>query len=401
MFLQLHTLTSHHATLLNRDDAGLAKRIPFGNAQRLRVSSQCLKRHWRLALAQRFAASLPDAVRSRHFFSRVILPRLQEEGAMEQARAVALTDQLKKGLIKSSGAKEEKAAKGGKGAVDPVTQLAMAQPVLFGAPEADYLVSLALEAHRQHAATEAACQALAGVVGKAGDNFKAMLKSAGFGNQPGGLSAALFGRMVTSDILARVDAAVHVAHAFTVHRADTEVDYFTVVDDLNTGEETGAAHAGDMELGAGLYYGYVVVDLPLLVSNLSGVAPEKWREGDLGTTRAVLGALVEAAATVSPGAKKGSTAPYAWADWVLLEGDAGQPRSLANAYLEALPQRGDAMTAAAQRAVDHLHSLDAMYGAGEGCRAVASRTGVAPAGVTPEALPKAVARVLDHLLGEG
>ena len=47
MFLQIHTLTAYPASLLNRDDAGLAKRIPFGNAQRLRVSSQCLKRHWR------------------------------------------------------------------------------------------------------------------------------------------------------------------------------------------------------------------------------------------------------------------------------------------------------------------------------------------------------------------
>ena len=32
MFLQIHTLTSYAAALLNRDDAGLAKRIPFGNA---------------------------------------------------------------------------------------------------------------------------------------------------------------------------------------------------------------------------------------------------------------------------------------------------------------------------------------------------------------------------------
>ncbi|MCV5263720.1 type I-E CRISPR-associated protein Cas7/Cse4/CasC, partial [Escherichia coli] len=47
MFLQIHTLTAYPASLLNRDDAGLAKRIPFGNATRLRVSSQCLKRHWR------------------------------------------------------------------------------------------------------------------------------------------------------------------------------------------------------------------------------------------------------------------------------------------------------------------------------------------------------------------
>ena len=48
-FLQIHTLTSYTAALLNRDDSGLAKRLPYGNALRTRVSSQCLKRHWRIA----------------------------------------------------------------------------------------------------------------------------------------------------------------------------------------------------------------------------------------------------------------------------------------------------------------------------------------------------------------
>ena len=32
MFLQIHTLTAYPASLLNRDDAGLAKRIPFGES---------------------------------------------------------------------------------------------------------------------------------------------------------------------------------------------------------------------------------------------------------------------------------------------------------------------------------------------------------------------------------
>ena len=38
-FVQIHYLTSYPAALLNRDDAGLAKRIPFGGVTRTRVSS--------------------------------------------------------------------------------------------------------------------------------------------------------------------------------------------------------------------------------------------------------------------------------------------------------------------------------------------------------------------------
>ena len=38
--------------------------------------------------------------------------------------------------------------------------------------------------------------------------------------------------MVTSDILARGDAAVHVAHAFTTHADPFETDYFSALDEL-------------------------------------------------------------------------------------------------------------------------------------------------------------------------
>ena len=46
-FLQIHTLHSYSAALLNRDASGWAKRMDFGGATRTRISSQCLKWHWR------------------------------------------------------------------------------------------------------------------------------------------------------------------------------------------------------------------------------------------------------------------------------------------------------------------------------------------------------------------
>ena len=93
-----------------------------------------------------------------------------------------------------------------------------------------------------------------------------------------GLDAALFGRMVTSDNLARADAAVHVAHAFTVHGEHTETDYFAAVDDLlGSGEEEtqlGSGHIGTTELTSGLFYGYVVVDVAQLVPHQHRPRPE-------------------------------------------------------------------------------------------------------------------------------
>src|SRR5690625_4441135 len=46
-FLQLHMLTSYPPSNLNRDDLGRPKTAVMGGANRLRVSSQSLKRAWR------------------------------------------------------------------------------------------------------------------------------------------------------------------------------------------------------------------------------------------------------------------------------------------------------------------------------------------------------------------
>jgi CRISPR system Cascade subunit CasC len=234
MFLQIHFLTSYHASLLNRDDVGLAKRINFGGSPRLRVSSQCQKRHWREWMLEQTV--LPRGYRTRHFFSRIVKRRLVAEGMDEQV-AHDLILQLSDQLLSSSGDKT---------ALDQET-LAMKQPVLFGKPEADYFVQLIQEAANQ-GDKEAAKSYVDEQMKRGKRNFKALLEQAGFGNPAAGFEGALFGRFVTSDILARVDAPVHVAHAFTTHVLDTEVDFFTVVDDL-AGDETGAAHANDMELG--------------------------------------------------------------------------------------------------------------------------------------------------------
>jgi CRISPR system Cascade subunit CasC len=348
MFLQMHALTSFHASLLNRDDAGLAKRIPFGDASRLRISSQCLKRHWREALQEQL--DLPDGIRTREFFSRVILPRLVHEAGVDESSAYKLIETLMGKLIS--------------GGLDKENPLFMKQPALFGKPEADFFVALLTECAGE--SDEKAAKARLTERLKADKNgFKALLRQAGYGNLYAGFEGALFGRFVTSDILARSDAAVHVAHAFSVHPVATEVDYFTVVDDLSKDEETGAAHAGDMELGSGLFYQYVAVDIPLLVSNFTACEPKTWRAQESADTEAALKVLLRTIATVSPGAKLGATAPYARADFTLFESGLEQPRSLANAYLQSMQFRSgdDPMQKSVDALGAHLQDVDGMYGA--------------------------------------
>ncbi|TXN17287.1 type I-E CRISPR-associated protein Cas7/Cse4/CasC [Methylobacterium sp. WL122] len=332
-------LSSYPAVLLNRDDAGLAKRLPYGGSTRTRVSSQSLKRHWRMAEDAWALKSVgaPMGIRSREIVERRILPHLTGDPKVVEAVGAALVKYM---YGKSS------------------AELQKRQAILLGQPEIDYLTRIAVEAASALDAKSAEAEIDARLgKGTGKTNLAAMLASAG--KLSAGLEAALFGRMVTSDPEANTDAAIHVAHAFTVHREESESDYFTVVDDLRV--EAGEAGSGgifDTELISGLFYGYVVVDVPLLVSNLSG---------DHDLAGKVVEHLLHLIATVSPGAKKGSTAPYAYADLMLVEAGTRQPRSLAAAFRKAiqLQRDGDIATEAVAAMADHLMRLDGAYGSSE------------------------------------
>jgi CRISPR system Cascade subunit CasC len=203
---------------------------------------------------------------------------------------------------------------------------------------------------------EAAIEAAIGR-GEGKKNLAAMREIAG--NLAAGLESALFGRMVTSDPEANTDAAIHVAHAFTVHAEESESDYFTVVDDLRQDDPTEAGTAGifETELTSGLFYGYVVVDVPALVANLGD---------DPKLAGRVVEHLLHLIATVSPGAKKGGTAPYAYAELMLVETGRAQPRSLAGAFRSAVPLKTPDLLGTALTALgNHLQAMDAAYGVGE------------------------------------
>ncbi|MGK3274680.1 type I-E CRISPR-associated protein Cas7/Cse4/CasC [Comamonas kerstersii] len=349
-FLQIHTLHNYPAALLNRDDAGLAKRLPYGDAIRTRISSQCLKRHWRVA-EDAFALKnldVPMAVRSRET-PRLIKERLMAAGVTEPLAQLSVEGLRAAGLLDK--AKELKGQ----------DALATGQAVLLGYAEIEYLVQRCAALASEHTEEKALKTAIANFLKEEKKNIEAMRLGCG-------LESALFGRMVTSDVLASRDAAIYVAHAFTVHEAQVENDYFTVVDDLlQEAGETGSAGIFDTELASGLYYGYLVVDVPQLVANLEGIEIKDWASAT-PEQRSLAGRVVQhllhLVATVSPGAKRGSTAPFEWAKFMLVEASDWQPRSLAGAFQNALSTRQPRLRqAAVQRLSDEIARLDAAYGA--------------------------------------
>lgn len=389
-FLQIHSLASFPGTLLNRDDAGLAKRLPFGGATRARVSSQALKRRWRFA----GEADHESAVRAPHSLQSLGVPMGDRSKEVVERRVIP---QAVEGLPPLHAAAQKVLADAlivalyGEKAADPKNR----QALFFGHPEIGYVQQVARDLAQQavtqdtllaSAASPPSKEALKAFADSLKESLKPLQKNlralTGATRGSAGLESALFGRMVTSDTAANVNAPVHVAHAFTVHAIERELDYVTAVDDLRSrGDDAQAGSAGifDIELTSGLYYGYVNVDVALLVANLNENATLAGQVADR---------LIQLIARTSPGAKKGSTAPYAHAEFMLVETGDDQPRTLANAFRTPVPFDGDVFAGAMSALEGHLGNLDRAYGV---------KTERRQLSVTPPALSNVPSVTLDAL----
>lgn len=370
--IQIHALTPYSGVLLNRDDAGRAKRQP-GTYDSIRVSSQCERSHWRHADGEWSLASLGAmSVRSRVTFrteiaeplvrgglrQEIVVPILaafQAKLLGESAKAVKEKKEAEKG---EGGEKANEKAKGkgkGKGA-GTLESLDTNQVIVLGRPEIDFIRAATAEIASSVTSIESAEAAVLEYLKRNKGNLDALVRASG-------LDAALFGRMVTSDYLSRGDSAIHVAHSFTVHEEMAEPDYFTAVDELRReAGESGAGMVGETELTTGLFYKYIAIDVPLLVSNLEGVAQGAWAEADRDLAARVVEHLIHLIACVSPGAKLGSTAPYSYADFILVEAGQRAPRTLAGAFLNPVPSSGDLLRNTLGAVSGRLDGLDRMYG---------------------------------------
>lgn len=319
-FLQLHFLTAYAPSNLNRDDLGRPKTALFGGTQRLRVSSQSLKRAWRTS--EGFAQSLEGHVGLRtKDFGGLVFDTLKT--AFDEKQADKLAKQIAAEFGKVA-AKEE----GEKGR--RTEQLAHITP-----DERARLKKLAgALVAEQREPTEAE---LAGLVSAA----------------KGAADIALFGRMLAAKSQFNVEAAAQVAHAISVHRVAIEDDYFTAVDDLNTGrEDSGAGHVGTQEFASAVLYHYVCVDRAQLLENL----------GDEALVEKTLEALGNACLSVGPNGKQASFASRALASYALVEKGDDQPRSLAVAFL--VPVKGEDLLGGAVKALkDTKTRFDKVYDA--------------------------------------
>jgi CRISPR system Cascade subunit CasC len=322
-FVQLHLLTSYPPANLNRDDLGRPKTAMMGGEPRLRVSSQSLKRAWRTSTV--FEESLKGhiGVRTKEMGIEVFRA-LREKGISKKDAA-----DWAKAIAEQFG-KLKKADKSNETQEFEIEQLAHFSP-------------------EEQQAIQALIEVLVERKTKPEDKELELLRQ-----NHTAADIALFGRMLASKPLYNTEAAAQVAHAISVHSVVVEDDFFTAVDDLNKGEnDSGAAHLGETEFAAGLFYLYLCIDKQLLIDNLSG---------DETLANKTLAALIESATTVSPNGKQNSFASRARTSYLLCETGKQQPRSLSVAFLKPII-KGDMLVNAKQRLEKTKSNMAQVYGA--------------------------------------
>jgi CRISPR system Cascade subunit CasC len=335
-----------------------------------------LKYHWRHNDSEYglYQLDVPHTVRSRQTFRQLVAQPLIEDGYPPKLVACAVNT-LKELVLSGESVSDSEHKKTLQGELDLDSVLKTSQVTIFGEPEVRYLRQLAadtIDPLRQELGVlwenqeaELTKEQIKLVTDRLKDISKKELKKNLKGMRVAtGLDAAMFGRMATSDILARGDAAIHVAHSFTTHAEESESDYFSAIDELvaSMGEgELGSGHINANELTSGLFYGYVVVDVPLLVSNLEGCERKDWVDADRTLAADVVERLIHLVATASPGAKLGSTAPYSRSEFVLVEVGTSQPRTLANAFRKPVDKEPDLLANTYRALAKHVRELDSMY----------------------------------------
>ncbi len=303
-FINIHTLISHPSSMMNRDDSGLQKTAVFGGTTRSRISSQCLKRAIRQSdIYKESVAELSIRTNRLDELLKVCIKQFPEvESQLIEDVLVNMGSKVKKEKDKETGV---------------VTRYFDAvQPYSIGAiREAINMV-------------------------QAGTELKELKKIVSIPT----IDVALSGRMDASCPERNVEAAMSVAHSFTTHSADIEVDWFTACDDL---AEQGSGHIGTNEFSSGVFYRYASINLDLLAKNL---------KKSIAETSDIVNTMVQCFAQVSPSAKQKTFAAHNVADFVLVT-QSNQALSLANAFRTPVQNNGDVMETSIANLVSHYEKL--------------------------------------------
>lgn len=346
-FVNFHVLISHSPACLNRDDMNMQKTAVFGGVNRVRISSQSLKRSMRMSsyYQSQFGAA-STRTRELEKLIPIFVDKLHEEfepSLIAKTMELFVRERTEDGETDSADEQEEGSVgdngKSKKLAVAPwsIDEIRVLCDIVKAvALTEDEVVKVKAAAAKQKGKKKKSEQEFIDdvltkkrvkAVKEKGDMVRKAMASA--------LDIALSGRMATSGLMTSVDGALAVAHAITTHAVEPQdVDWFTAVDDLTQDAgETGAGHLDTQQFSSGVFYRYASLNLKQLQINLGLLADIKSQETAESRQRAldIARHVFHLLATVVPSAKQQSFAAHNLADFAIVS-FADQPISLANAF---------------------------------------------------------------------
>jgi CRISPR system Cascade subunit CasC len=362
-FVEFHALRSFPPSNLNRDDLGSPKTAVFGGARRLRISSQCLKRTWRMS--EHFRGAFGEdqlGIRTARLPDQVLAILGQDVDDATKAGLLSLLSSIGRKAAVSSDEEEDESAEA-KSAGDLPGDSARTAHLLYLSVQEINAVAAFAKANQDKLSKVLKKKKPDGeAIKRLRKDLEAYLQEHTSKNA---VDVGLFGRFVTSDEFDTVEGALQVAHALGTQKVELEYDYFTAVDDL--GEDPGASHLGETEFASSVLYLYACCDLAQLAANLGargkdGRVPD---EEARSLAKKSLPALARAMAEATPKGKKTGTAPHTPAEYVEVVVRRGAPLSFANAFTKPVASRdadGDVMAASIQRLAAHRSRIETAYG---------------------------------------
>lgn len=401
--IALHILQPFPATCLNRDDVGAPKTLIFGGVTRARVSSQCWKRSIRLL------------AKSQDFADTYAVPRFVSDRTARVAADIAglLTAKLnpeERGMAEplARGAAHYLATLDPKNENETKTMMFLSPTeyetlagILAGLKLEDRqslvngyqrLDKKALEAEEAEGESEPEGEEEKSKAkrGKADPKplkpkeffklLKKVLKSPLEQSLQTGLprdaaDIAIFGRMVANDASMNVEGAGLFAHAFSTHKCDNDLDFWTAVDDRKpTAEGPGADNMNHAEFNSACYYRYVALNLDqlyyqkdesgVLSSNLRGLMKvgDDDKPEDVEARRNIVRAFLRAALLAVPSAKQNSMNGHSLPEFVLGVVSKGQPFQLANAFEKPIQAKGEGWLQPSTEALEkHFKKLKKVF----------------------------------------
>ncbi|SEM66773.1 CRISPR system Cascade subunit CasC [Syntrophus gentianae] len=381
-FINFHILISHSPSCLNRDDMNMQKSAIFGGKRRVRISSQSLKRTMRTS--EYYKLKLGDSsIRSHHL--DLLKEEFLKDNDIKGEFNDAIVQEALERFVKTQTTTEENS----NDEVDddseskPDKKLAVAPwirdefkvicRIVKEVRDADLTEEEEKKANNDYEKQKKPkkgekkqlqyfCEQIISkkIEAKMKESSAALLAAIGSAKD-----VALAGRMATSGLMTTIEGALAVAHVITTHAVDTDIDWFTAVDDL---QKLGSGHLDTQEFSSGVFYRYASLNLRQLQVNLGLIpdimAPET--DGSRKEALEVASHVLHMLTTEVPSAKQQSFAAHNLADLAMVS-FSDIPVSLANAFEEPVKPGPGFIKPSVKALHDYWQAIHAGYGLNERC----------------------------------